>query len=106
MKKMILTGAGSEQRFLSERESQGESYFLVFNDGELRIPVGADVLQMVIEHMYGADRLAADHEQNEEVRQEEPEDQEEPEEVPYASAFGLGRNGRGPVTDEDGVDQV
>ncbi len=105
MKKLVLTGAGSEQKFRHQGESWGESYFLVFNDGELRVPISAEALQTVIEHMYSADRGVEDA-ATPESQESDEEWQRRAKEVPYASAFGHGRNGHGDVTDEDGVDQV
>ena len=47
MKQMVLTGMAHEQNF-----SGITKFFLVFNDGELRIPVPEESAQIVIEAMY------------------------------------------------------
>jgi hypothetical protein len=47
MKQMILTGLASEQNF-----SGSTKFYLVFNDGELRVPVTEESAQLVIEAMY------------------------------------------------------
>jgi hypothetical protein len=113
MKKMILTGVGSEQRFSQDGLSEETDYYLVFNGGDLRVSIAEEALQAVIQHMYSPARAASappqvedvsDKDSGDEEQEEEQEEQEE--EVPYAATFGLGRNGRGTVTDEDGVDQV
>lgn len=49
MKTMTLTGLGSEQNF----STGGTSYFLVFNDGELRVPISEDAAEAVVKEMYG-----------------------------------------------------
>lgn len=51
MKQMILTGIGSEQSF--QKKGSVTSYFLVFNDGELRVPVSEEAAEVVIKEMYG-----------------------------------------------------
>lgn len=49
MKPMILTGLGSEQDF----ETGGTGYFLIFNGGELRVPVSETAAETVVKEMYG-----------------------------------------------------
>ncbi len=101
-KKMVLTGIGSEQEFSDNGKSH---YFLVFNHGELRVPTSEDVMQTIVQFMYGQE---PSHVEQTEEQEDEPEEEqaEEDTELPYASTFGVGRNGQGLVTDEDGVSQV
>ncbi len=100
MKKMILTGIGSEQQFASNGLVSGSEYYLVFNNGELRVPVNQEAIQGLIEYMYG--------QQSEGEEVEEGEESEERDEVKTQSMpWGFRpQNGHGEVTDEDGVDQV
>lgn len=49
MKQMILTGMATEQRFGSPEPQ----FFLVFNEGELRIPVPQETAETVVQAMYG-----------------------------------------------------
>lgn len=96
MKKMILTGLGTEQKF-SEGHPPATEFYLVFNDGELRVPISEEAAQIVVRAAYGV-------EDNEE---EEPEENEPPEE-PRVEELNPGwrrASGNG-VSDEDGVDQV
>ena len=95
MKKMILTGLGSEQDFTSVKKLETK-YYLVFNDGELRVPVSEEAAQVVVQAMYGGQEQAGEEEESEEEEQEaEPEH--------HHHSWG---NGHGDVTDEDGIDQV
>lgn len=49
MKQMVLTGLSTEQKF----GSPAPDFFLVFNDGELRVPITASSAEVVIQAMYG-----------------------------------------------------
>ncbi len=51
MKPMILTGLGSEQDF----ETGTSGYFLIFNNGELRVPVSEKAAEIVVKEMYGGE---------------------------------------------------
>lgn len=48
MKSMVLTGLGSEQDF----GTGGTGYFLIFNNGELRVPISEVAAETVIKEMY------------------------------------------------------
>jgi hypothetical protein len=88
MKTMILTGLGSEQRFTSNGE--GETlYYLVFNEGELRVQIPEEAAHVVVKHMYGGQS----------PEQEEPgnEGMLSVPEPGYESDTG---------SDEDGIDQI
>ena len=50
MKTMILTGLATEQSFASS----GPAYYLVFNDGELRVPVTEAAAEVVVQAMYAS----------------------------------------------------
>jgi hypothetical protein len=102
MKKMLLTGLGSEQRFdripageVDSFERSGDTeYYLVFNDGELRVPIHEEAVRVVVQFMYG-DAVSPLKE-----AQTEPPDGDD---SPSSSApEGEGEGG----TDEDGVDQI
>jgi hypothetical protein len=78
MKSMVLTGLGSEQDF----SNGGTSYFLVFNGGELRVPISEEAAEVVVKEMYS--------------KQVEPEVEVQSQAVqPSASNF-----------DDDEVDQI
>lgn len=49
MKQMILTGLATEHRF----GSPDPQFYLVFNEGELRVPVAAQAAEAVVQMMYG-----------------------------------------------------
>lgn len=49
MKQIILTGLATEQRF----GNPSPQYFLVFNEGELRVPVEEQAAEKVVQTMYG-----------------------------------------------------
>lgn len=51
MKPMVLTGLGSEQDF----ETGGTGYFLIFNSGELRVPISEKAAEVVVKEMYGGE---------------------------------------------------
>lgn len=51
MKSMVLTGLGSEQDF----ETGGTGYFLIFNSGELRVPISEKAAETVIKEMYSGE---------------------------------------------------
>ena len=51
MKPMILTGLSTEQSF----DRPEPSFFLVFNQGELRVPVNAEAAEIVIQTMYSGE---------------------------------------------------
>ncbi len=56
MRQMVLTGLGSEQRFNHESlaPAGAAEYFLIFNDGELRVPVSEEAAKIVVQAMYGS----------------------------------------------------
>lgn len=87
MKKLFLTALASEQNFASK----AVQYYLVFNNGELRVPVTEAAAEIVVKEMYG----------------EQPEEQEQ--EVAQESN-GHSYTEEPPRNDdnqdEDGVDQV
>lgn len=49
MKQLILTGLATEHNFGGE----GEQYYLVFNKGDLRVPITESAAEIVIKEMYG-----------------------------------------------------
>jgi len=89
MKKMLLTGLGSEQRFGHTPNST--EYYLVFNDGELRVPVSEDAAHVVVKCMYGSSGL----EESRTVVEESPVSLEEDSDA-----------GSDTGSDEDGIDQI
>jgi hypothetical protein len=50
MKQMILTGLATDQRF----GKPDPDFFLVFNNGELRVPVTQEAAEVVVQTMYGS----------------------------------------------------
>ncbi len=48
MKQLILTGVATEQKL--DRSSL--TYYLVFNDGELRVPVPEETTEVVLNNIY------------------------------------------------------
>lgn len=51
MKQLILTGLAQETDFENPEQS---TFFLVFNGGELRVPISEEAAQVVIQHRFGA----------------------------------------------------
>lgn len=49
MKQLILTGLATEQKF----GLPSAQFYLVFNDGELRVPVTEEAANVVVQEMYG-----------------------------------------------------
>lgn len=49
MKQLVLTALATEQKFGTSEAK----YFLVFNDGELRVPVTEEAAGLVVQEMYG-----------------------------------------------------
>ena len=62
MKQMILTAMATEQSFTSPEPR----FYLVFNDGELKVPVSQEAAEIVIKEMYGADGSAPEVETDKE----------------------------------------
>lgn len=90
MREMVLTGVANEQSFTSD---MGEMKFLlVFNHGELRVPVDQSALQLVLEHMAEKPNGNGHHRASEDVpSQDVPTDYEDQQNV---------------ETDDDGVGQI
>jgi hypothetical protein len=84
MKKMSLTGLGSEQKF--GHTTNGTEFYLVFNDGELRVPISEEAAHVVVRCMYGSPDLV----DSPTVVEESPTPSEE----------------SGGGSDEDGIDQI
>jgi hypothetical protein len=82
-KSMVLTGIGSEQDF----KTGGTKFLLVFNDGELRVPVSETAAETVLQAMF------QDQSKTELAVTQYEEDVEE-------------SNSKAPSDDDDGVDQV
>jgi hypothetical protein len=82
MKQLILTGLATEQSFNAGGQAK---YFLVFNDGEFRVPVTEQAAEVVVLEMFGGSPA-----RETEQAQEETEYRAEP---------------RGEEID-DGVDQI
>ena len=61
MKQLILTGLATEQKFGSKEGA----FFLVFNDGELRVPITQEAAEVVVKEIYA--EQPAEPEQAEEV---------------------------------------
>jgi hypothetical protein len=49
MKKMVLTGLAQDTDF---EDPEASSFFLVFNGGELRVPISEKAAQVVVEYQY------------------------------------------------------
>lgn len=68
MKSMVLTGLGSEQDF-----GTGETgYFLIFNSGELRVPISEKAAEAVVKEMYIEGSISSEPEQPQFPREEIP----------------------------------
>lgn len=109
MKKMVLTGMGTEQRFTEDGASDETDYYLVFNNGELRLPTTEEAARQVIKFMYG--HSTEDDEDDGDDR--DADDREEPEggngsypEMEQIVARAMRESSGLAVSDEDGVDQV
>lgn len=75
MKVLTLTGLGSEQSFVNGKTV---TYFLVFNEGEFRVPVTEESAMSVIKEMYGTEDQPTENtpEQPQEVEEEYAPDSE------------------------------
>jgi hypothetical protein len=88
MKALVLTGLANETDF---NDGEVVQYLLVFNKGELRVPVDEDSARLVLHYMFG-----------EQAEQEDSEDEHAPPVPPAAR-----KEPESEVTeDDDGVDQV
>lgn len=83
---MVLTGLATEQSF---DKSGAAQYFLVFNNGKLRVPTTEEAAQLVVAAMYG-----------------EPEDDDEPASTPAVTDHSYVDRDSSEEQDEAGVDQV
>lgn len=86
MKQMILTGLATEQSFSNKGEAQ---YYLVFNHGELRVPVTEEAAREVVSAMVQTNGHSVE---------EEPQESHETYYNNQEEAFA--------DDDGDGVDQV
>lgn len=84
MKKMLLTGLATEQSFTNPNPQ----CFLIFNDGEFKVPVTQEAAELVVAQMY--------------TKEEEPNEVEDRYEHIDSAEFGRFENN----SDEDGIDQV
>ena len=104
MKKMVLTGLGSEQRFDAPK-TEGETFspqdtvfYMVFNGGELRVPVSEEAAHIIVKFMYG---------EAPQVESQEPMGVEEEESSTPSNGHRFASDEpSGMGTDEDGIDQV
>lgn len=85
---MILTGLATEQTF-DRPEAQ---YYLVFNEGELRVPIAEAAARIVVVEMYGSS----------------PAMEEQSEESDSVETFDTNQDAPDDdsVTDEDGIESV
>lgn len=100
MRKILLTGMSSEQSFIPD-ENNGHTklgptrFHLVFNDGELHVPVSQEAVASVLEYMTEGERGEPQY------AEEAPEKQAAPAPTVYNE-----EDDPSAVTDESGVDQV
>jgi hypothetical protein len=90
MKQLILTGLATEQSF---EKGGTPKYFLVFNNGQFRVPVPEATAEAVVQEMISDVAPAADEEE-----QEIPQQNGQPVLSPV--------EGYGSLQDEDGIDQI
>lgn len=93
MKKLILTGLATEQSFIGGGQA---SYFLVFNDGELRVPVSEKAAEVVVQEMYGESNEPASEQESDGYEEMGDSGISQPE-IPWNGA---------PQDSDDGVNQV
>lgn len=94
MKKLVLTGLATEHDLAQPlRDAQ---YFLVFNNGELRVPVSEKAAEIVLQGM------VTESDAQKEVT-EEPGD-ELPDDTSYATSLSTGPEI--PYDPDDGVNQI
>lgn len=114
MKQMILTGLGSEQTFLPPNGNgaaeaiKGAVYYLVFNNGELRVPVSQAAAEIVVKHMYGGAQEEPAAPPPDE-RQEDPPEEGAPQpngEYGEAEVFSMPQEDPDSGVDEDGIGQI
>lgn len=97
MKRLMLTGLATEHSFT---KGGAEQYFLVFNDGEVRIPVPQQTAEAVIQELYSGAEATP-----ESMQEDEPD--QLPAAPPPQQGIVMGTVGSTySGTDEDGVDQV
>lgn len=93
MKKLVLTGLATEHDFSKGGEEQ---YYLVFNGGEVRIPVPQETAEAVIRELYGSPETTA---------AVKPVDERGyTDEAPQREQIVMAKVGN--TFDDDGVDQV
>ena len=86
MKSLVLTGLAHETDFSN---GEVEQYLLVFNRGELRIPVREEVARLILQYLFGS------------------EDPDAEEAAPAPMVPPAAQGSQSEVTDDDdGVDQV
>lgn len=91
MKKLVLTALATEH----DLSDGAEQYLLVFNKGELRVPVSEEAAQVVIQALFGGAQVPS----------EVPEVEEQV--VPFSqNGPVMGKVGSTYSDDGDGVDQV
>jgi hypothetical protein len=78
MKQMILTGLATEQKF-GEAEQR---FYLVFNDGELKVPASPEAAEVVVQAMYGDNGVSESPPAF--VERDEDEMHPDPEDLPQA----------------------
>lgn len=88
MKQMVVTGLSNEQDF-----ETGESVFVLVLNREIRIPVSEETAALIIQKMYGGEKVA----ETESEQQEETNGHTMPNHGSWE-----GNNSQ----DEDGVDQI
>lgn len=94
MKEMRLTGLATEQRFSSHGIAQ---FYLVFNDGELRVPVDESAARLVASAMLSSNGSSRATEPPTQVDEDDDyHEADDEDDVVTGDA----------VLDEDGVDQI
>ena len=92
MKTAVLTGIATEHHFTGKAENLGKAqFYLVFNEGELRIPVSQEAAEVVVKHYA------------KELAQEEPPQEEEADGEPQVQSYATDDEGG---EDEDGVASI
>lgn len=95
MKTAVLTGIATEHHFTGKPENLGKAqFYLVFNEGELRIPVSQEAASVVVKHYA---KELAQHEAPEEETESAADG--EPQVQSYATDDDDG-------ADEDGVASI
>lgn len=82
MKQMLLTGLATDQKF----GAPTPQYFLVFNEGELRVPISEEAAETVVKAMYSGNGVSVEQPpaEDEDVMHTDPDGYNNESDIPQA----------------------